>query len=391
MAMIVGIKFRGSNKIYYFDPAGIEFAEGDGVIVETARGQEYGTVALSNREVDEKEVVSPLKPVLRKATAEDDKKLQKNLADRAPALRTIREKAAELGLNMKLVDAEYTFDRSKLIFYFTADGRVDFRELVRTLASIFKVRIELRQIYERDDTKMRGALAACGRPCCCTTHLPDFEKVSIKMAKVQGLSLNPQKISGVCGRLLCCLKYENDYYSEVFKKMPKVGSKVRTADGDGVVESNDLIKQTSRVRVLTKDGSYDVKTYALDELKTTRHIGHKPHIDHNRKFMQTERTRAPFFFSLITGLRFPPFPASRAFSLLCAYDLDGIHPAHRECGQDAACRRNIAPTFAAHLRPQAVRIREHLPLGTHIFTQSVELAPRVCYHDVGLRINTGKE
>ena len=269
MAIIVGIKFKGSNKVYYFDPKDIEFAEGDGVIVETARGQEYGTVALPNREVEEKEVVSPLKPVIRKATAEDERQLKKNLADREPALKTIREKAAQLGLGMKLVDAEYTFDRSKLIFYFTADGRVDFRELVRTLASIFKVRIELRQIYERDDAKMRGALAPCGRPCCCTTHLPDFEKVSIKMAKMQGLSLNPQKISGVCGRLLCCLKFENDYYSEVFKKMPKVGSKVHTADGEGVVESNDLIKQTSRVRVLTKDGSYDVKTYALEELKTT--------------------------------------------------------------------------------------------------------------------------
>lgn len=269
MAIIVGIKFKGSNKVYYFDPKDIEFAEGDGVIVETARGQEYGTVALPNREVEQKEVVSPLKPVIRKATAEDERQLKKNLADREPALKTIREKAAQLGLGMKLVDAEYTFDRSKLIFYFTADGRVDFRELVRTLASIFKVRIELRQIYERDDAKMRGALAPCGRPCCCTTHLPDFEKVSIKMAKMQGLSLNPQKISGVCGRLLCCLKYENDYYSEVFKKMPKVGSKVHTADGEGVVESNDLIKQTSRVRVLTKDGSYDVKTYALEELKTT--------------------------------------------------------------------------------------------------------------------------
>lgn len=269
MAIIVGIKFKGSNKVYYFDPQDIEFAEGDGVIIETTRGQEYGTVALPNREVEEKEVVSPLKPVIRKATAEDERQLKKNLADREPALKTIREKAAQLGLGMKLVDAEYTFDRSKLIFYFTADGRVDFRELVRTLASIFKVRIELRQIYERDDAKMRGALAPCGRPCCCTTHLPDFQKVSIKMAKMQGLSLNPQKISGVCGRLLCCLKYENDYYSEVFKKMPKVGSKVHTADGEGVVESNDLIKQTSRVRVLTKDGSYDVKTYALEELKTT--------------------------------------------------------------------------------------------------------------------------
>ena len=260
MAIIVGIKFRNTNKVYYFDPQDIEFEEGDGVIVETARGLEYATVAIPNRDVPEKEVVSPLKPVVRKATPEDDAQLKRNLDDRAPALATIREKAAELGLNMKLVDAEYTFDRSKLIFYFTADGRVDFRNLVRTLASIFRVRIELRQIYERDDTKMRGALAMCGRPCCCTTHLPDFEKVSIKMAKVQGLSLNPQKISGMCGRLLCCLKYENAYYSEVFKEMPKVGSKVKTADGEGVVEANDLIKLTSRVRVLTKDGSYDVRT-----------------------------------------------------------------------------------------------------------------------------------
>ena len=267
MAIIVGIKFRNTNKVYYFDPQDIEFEEGDGVIVETARGLEYATVAIPNRDVPEKEVVSPLKPVVRKATPEDDAQLKRNLDDRAPALATIREKTAELGLNMKLVDAEYTFDRSKLIFYFTADGRVDFRNLVRTLASIFRVRIELRQIYERDDTKMRGALAMCGRPCCCTTHLPDFEQVSIKMAKVQGLSLNPQKISGMCGRLLCCLKYENAYYSEVFKEMPKVGSKVKTADGEGVVEANDLIKLTSRVRVLTKDGSYDVKTYKLEELK----------------------------------------------------------------------------------------------------------------------------
>lgn len=267
MAIIVGIKFRNTNKVYYFDPQDIEFEEGDGVIVETARGLEYATVAIPNRDVPEKEVVSPLKPVVRKATPEDDAQLKRNLDDRAPALATIREKTAELGLNMKLVDAEYTFDRSKLIFYFTADGRVDFRNLVRTLASIFRVRIELRQIYERDDTKMRGALAMCGRPCCCTTHLPDFEKVSIKMAKVQGLSLNPQKISGMCGRLLCCLKYENSYYSEVFKEMPKVGSRVKTADGEGVVEANDLIKLTSRVRVLTKDGSYDVRTYKLEELK----------------------------------------------------------------------------------------------------------------------------
>lgn len=267
MAIIVGIKFRSTNKVYYFDPKDIDFQEGDGAIVETARGLEYATVTIANKEVDDKDIVQPLKPVVRKATPDDIKRVEKNLQDKDHALKVIREKVAEMGINMKLVDAEYTFDRSKLIFYFTADGRVDFRELVRVLASIFKVRIELRQIYERDDTKMRGALAPCGRPCCCTTHLPDFEKVSIKMAKIQGLSLNPQKISGVCGRLMCCLKYENAYYSEVFKLMPKVGSKVRTADGEGTVESNDLIKQTARVKVMLKDGSFDVKTYALEDMK----------------------------------------------------------------------------------------------------------------------------
>lgn len=267
MAIIVGIKFRSTNKVYYFDPKDIDFQEGDGAIVETARGLEYATVTIANKEVDDKEIVQPLKPVVRKATPDDIKRVEKNLQDKDHALKVIREKVAEMGINMKLVDAEYTFDRTKLIFYFTADGRVDFRELVRVLASIFKVRIELRQIYERDDTKMRGALAPCGRPCCCTTHLPDFEKVSIKMAKIQGLSLNPQKISGVCGRLMCCLKYENAYYSEVFKLMPKVGSKVRTADGEGTVESNDLIKQTARVKVMLKDGSFDVKTYALEDMK----------------------------------------------------------------------------------------------------------------------------
>ncbi len=267
MAIIVGIKFRSTNKVYYFDPKDIDFQEGDGAIVETARGLEYATVTIANKDVNDKDIVQPLKPVVRKATPDDIKRVEKNLQDKDHALKVIREKVAEMGINMKLVDAEYTFDRSKLIFYFTADGRVDFRELVRVLASIFKVRIELRQIYERDDTKMRGALAPCGRPCCCTTHLPDFEKVSIKMAKIQGLSLNPQKISGVCGRLMCCLKYENAYYSEVFKLMPKVGSKVRTADGEGTVESNDLIKQTARVKVMLKDGSFDVKTYALEYMK----------------------------------------------------------------------------------------------------------------------------
>lgn len=271
MATIVGIKFKNTNKVYYFDPKDIVFEEGEGAVVETSRGLEFAQVSIPNKEVDEKEIVSPLKPVLRKATEEDIKRVAKNQADKEHAIEVIRQKVIDTKLNMKIVDAEYTFDRSKLVFYFTAEGRVDFRELVRSLASIFRVRIELRQIYERDETKMRGALAPCGRECCCTTHLPDFEKVSIKMAKLQGLSLNPQKISGVCGRLMCCLKYENSYYNEVFKMMPRVGSRVKTPDGDGSVDSNDLIKQTSRVKVLLKDGTYDMRTYKLDEL----HIGER--------------------------------------------------------------------------------------------------------------------
>lgn len=266
MPEIIGIKFKTGNKVYYFDPGKIAFEEGDGVVVETARGLEYAIVTIGNKEVNESEIVQPLKPVERKATDEDKARVQKNMEDKEEALKIIRQKVAEMNLAMKLVDAEYTFDRSKLIFYFTAEGRVDFRELVRALASIFKVRIELRQIYERDDTKMRGALASCGRECCCTTHLPDFEKVSIKMAKLQGLSLNPQKISGVCGRLMCCLKYENSYYNEVFKMMPKVGSKVKTKDGEGTVESNDLIKQTAKVKIMLKDGSFDVRTYGIEDM-----------------------------------------------------------------------------------------------------------------------------
>ena len=276
MSIIVGIKFKNSNKIYYFSPENIAFSEGDGVIVETARGTEYGRVVVPNKEVDDSEIVQPLKPVLRKATPKDDEQLKKNLQKREEALRTAAEKIARRGLQMKLVDAEYTFDCSKVIFYFTADGRIDFRELVKDLAAAFKVRIELRQIYERDDTKMRGALAQCGRPCCCTTHLPDFEKVSIKMAKLQGLSLNPTKISGVCGRLMCCLKFENDYYAEMYKKMPKVGSRAKTPDGEGVVESNDILKQQVKVKIMDKDGSFDVKTYDLKDVSARVHQSVEP-------------------------------------------------------------------------------------------------------------------
>ncbi len=268
---IVGIKFKNSCKVYYFGPLDIEFQEGDAAIVETARGVEYGDVVIANKEVDDKEVVQPLKPVIRKATEADKKQLEKNQEMKAEAVRLATEKINKHQLDMKVVDAEYTFDRQKIIIYFTAAGRVDFRDLVKDLAGVFRIRIELRQIYERDDAKMRGALAPCGRPCCCNTCLPDFAKVSIKMAKIQGLSLNPTKISGVCGRLMCCLKFENDYYSEMFRKMPKIGSRAKTPDGEGVVESNDILKQKVRIKIMQADGSFDIKTYDLSEVNAREH------------------------------------------------------------------------------------------------------------------------
>lgn len=263
---VIGVKFKGAGKTYYFSPKNIRFNEGDGVITETARGVEYGVVAEPNHEVEDKKIVSPLKEVMRKATAADEKRNEENKNKRAELMKVGQEKISAQKLDMKLVDAEYTFDRQKIIFYFTAEGRIDFRELVKDLASVFHVRIELRQIYERDDIKMRGALASCGRPCCCTLYLRDFEKVSIKMAKIQGLSLNPTKISGCCGKLMCCLKFENDYYQEVYGKMPKVNSTAKTPDGEGVVVANNLLKQECDVRITLGDGSQEVRTYKLSEV-----------------------------------------------------------------------------------------------------------------------------
>lgn len=268
MATVVGVRFKNTGKMYYFSPKNIEFQEKDGVITETVRGIEYGVIAMANKDVDEKEIVAPLKEVVRKATLEDDKRQEENLAKRDFLMKNTIEKASARNLAMKIVDAEYTFDRQKVIIYFTAEGRIDFRELVKELAGIFHVRIELRQIYERDDIKMRGALASCGRPCCCTTHLNDFEKVSIKMAKIQGLSLNPQKISGCCGKLMCCLKYENAYYQDIFKKMPKINSQANTPDGTGYVISNDMLRQEVKVRITTDDGSTEIRVYPLDKINS---------------------------------------------------------------------------------------------------------------------------
>ena len=238
---IIGVRFKDVGKIYYFDPNGLNFSAGDSAIVETSRGVEYGYVLVGNKTVTANEVVLPLKKVVRKATKEDTEKLHANeeLAERAKA--TFREKCAEHKLDMSLVDVEMTFDNSKLLFYFTSEGRVDFREFVKDLASIFKTRIELRQIGVRDEAKQLGGLGICGRTFCCKCFLADFDQVSIKMAKEQGLSLNSAKISGTCGRLRCCLRYENDVYEEEIKKTPRVGAVVMTPSGMGVVvDSNPL-------------------------------------------------------------------------------------------------------------------------------------------------------
>ena len=270
MAKIVGIRFKNTAKIYYFAPGNIQVKKGDGVIVETARGVEYGTVSIEVKEVDEKEIVQPLKPIIRKATPADLERLKKNEEKAPEALKICNEKVLARGLEMKLINAEYTFDGSKVIFYFTAPGRIDFRDLVKDLASVFRIRIELRQIGIRDETRLLGGLAPCGRPCCCSSCMSDFKKVSIKMAKTQGLSLNPTKISGLCGRLMCCLAYENDYYKDVYKKMPKIGSEVVSPDGAGTVISVNMLTYNVKVKIESKDGSLSYKDYKLEQLKSIK-------------------------------------------------------------------------------------------------------------------------
>ncbi|MBO7155952.1 MAG: stage 0 sporulation protein [Clostridia bacterium] len=266
MAIVVGIKFKTNQKVYYFDPQGVEFVEGDSAILETARGIEFGKVVIGNKEVDDSEIVPPLKPVLRKATAKDEEQNERNCADRDYLVKETINKVNAHNLPMKIVDAEYTFDRAKIIIYFTAENRIDFRELVRDLAGLFHNRIELRQIYEREDIKLRGALAQCGRPCCCTTFLQNYEKVSMKMAKYQGLSLNPTKINGCCGKLMCCLRYENAYYQEVSKKMPKENSTCMTPEGEATVMENDALRQEVKVKIVNEGGGITIKRFPLADI-----------------------------------------------------------------------------------------------------------------------------
>lgn len=264
MVKVVGIRFKKAGKIYYFDPKEYELELGQNVIVETARGLEFGAVVTPIKYVTEEEIISPIKPVIRIATGKDEKTNEKNKEKEIKALEICKEKIEKHKLDMKLIDVEYTFDNNKVIFYFTSDGRVDFRELVKDLAAIFKIRIELRQIGVRDEAKMLGGLGPCGISLCCSKWLGDFEPVSIKMAKEQNLSLNPSKISGICGRLLCCLKYEQDFYEDVAKRLPSEGQKVNTNDGKGIIIKVNTLSESLVVKLDGDDA--ELKEYKLDEI-----------------------------------------------------------------------------------------------------------------------------
>lgn len=269
MVKIVSVKFKNGGKPYYFAPGKDTYEKGMGVIVETAKGLEYATVVTPEDEVDESRVVSPLKPVVRIATKRDEEQVKRNSERRGEALKTAQEKIAARGLDMKLVDCEFAFDGSKVVFFFTAENRVDFRELIKDLSSAFRMRIELRQINIRDEIKITGGLAPCGRECCCIGSMSEPKKVSVKMAKNQGLSLNPGKISGLCGRLMCCLAYENDYYAEACKKVPKIGSEADTPDGKGTVVNVNMLKMLVKVKIEQND-NISFHEYPVDEIRFMR-------------------------------------------------------------------------------------------------------------------------
>lgn len=267
MVEVIGVRFRETGKIYFFDPKDMDIQVGHNVIVETARGVEYGSVVVNRRTISQEKVIATLKPVIRISTEEDDKTQIANKIKSKEALRVCDEKIKKHELEMKLIDAEYTFDNNKVLFYFTADGRIDFRELVKDLASVFKTRIELRQIGVRDETKIVGGIGICGRSLCCHTHLSEFLPVSIKMAKEQNLSLNPTKISGVCGRLMCCLKNEQETYEYLNDKLPILGDTVKTNDGlQGDVSSVNVLRQVVKVIVVDKDGDKEIREYKVEDL-----------------------------------------------------------------------------------------------------------------------------
>ena len=268
MTRIIGVRFRQAGKIYFFAPGKLQIQKGDKVIVETARGVEFGSVIVGPKEVPDEEIMQPLKSVIRIATEEDKKTEEKNREKEKEAFAICQEKIRNHNLDMKLINAEYTFDNNKVLFYFTADGRIDFRELVKDLAAVFRTRIELRQIGVRDETKIRGGIGICGRPLCCHTYLSEFAPVSIKMAKEQNLSLNPTKISGVCGRLMCCLTNEEETYEELNNRLPAIGDYVTTGDGlRGEVQSVSVLRQLVKVVVTLEDDEKEIREYKVSELK----------------------------------------------------------------------------------------------------------------------------
>ncbi len=286
MIKVIGVRFRTAGKIYFFDPKNYSIKRGDHVIVETARGIEYGTVVSDVREVEDEKVVQPLKPVIRIANERDREQAANNKAKEKDAYKICLEKIKKHGLEMKLIDAEYTFDNNKVLFYFTADGRIDFRELVKDLASVFKTRIELRQIGVRDETKIMGGIGICGRALCCHSYLSDFIPVSIKMAKEQNLSLNPTKISGVCGRLMCCLKNEEETYEELNRKLPNVGDYVTTEDGfKGEVHSVNVLRQQVKVLIDVNDEK-ELREYEVGKLRFRRRHGRKDKVDISKEEMK---------------------------------------------------------------------------------------------------------
>lgn len=291
MTRVIGVRFRTAGKIYFFSPAKYHIQKGDHVIVETARGIEYGTVVGDIKEVAEESIVQPLKPVLRIANQRDQEQEAANKEKEKEAFLICLEKIKKHGLEMKLIDAEYTFDNNKVLFYFTADGRIDFRELVKDLASVFKTRIELRQIGVRDETKILGGIGICGRALCCNTHLSDFIPVSIKMAKEQNLSLNPTKISGVCGRLMCCLKYEEENYEELNHKLPNIGDFVTTEDGlKGEVQSVNVLRQLVKVIVEVNDEK-EIREYEVGSLRFKRKHSKKERAELAKEEMSKEELR----------------------------------------------------------------------------------------------------
>ena len=268
MTRVIGVRFRPAGKIYYFAPGKFHIRQGDKVIVETARGIEFGTVVTGPKEVKDEDVMQPLKSVIRIATEEDKRAEEKNREKEKEAFEICLEKIRKHNLDMKLLNAEYTFDNNKVLFYFTADGRIDFRELVKDLAAVFRTRIELRQIGVRDETKIRGGIGICGRPLCCHTYLSEFAPVSIKMAKEQNLSLNPTKISGVCGRLMCCLTNEEETYEELNSRLPAIGDTVTTNEGlKGEVQSVSVLRQLVKVVVTLENDEKEIREYKVDELK----------------------------------------------------------------------------------------------------------------------------